>query len=79
MPKKTSEDRKGLENFALITQVGISMVTPILVGLYIGKKLDEWLNKSPLFLLIFIIIGIGASFTNLFKTVEKSSGNKKGK
>ena len=79
MPKKTSEDRKGLENFALITQVGISMVTPILVGLYIGKKLDDWLNKSPLFLLIFIIIGIGASFTNLFKTVEKSSGNKKGK
>ena len=79
MPKKTSEDKKGLENLALITQVGISMVTPILVGLYIGKKLDDWLNKSPLFLLIFIIIGIGASFTNLFKTVEKSSGNKKGK
>lgn len=79
MPKKPVKDSKGLENVALITQVGISMVTPILLGLYIGKKLDGWLNTSPLFLLILIILGIGASFTNLFKIVEKSSGNKKGK
>ncbi len=79
MPKKPVKDGKGLENVALITQVGISMVTPILLGLYIGKKLDGWLKTSPLFLLIFIILGIGASFTNLFKIVEKSSGNKKGK
>ncbi|MCK9268569.1 MAG: AtpZ/AtpI family protein [Alkaliphilus sp.] len=79
MPKKTDEDRKGLENFALITQVGMSMVIPILLGVYIGKKLDDWLNKSPLFLLIFIVIGVAAAFTNLFKVIEKTSGDKKGK
>lgn len=79
MPKKTPEDKKGMENVILITQVGINMVTPILLGLYIGKKLDGWLNTSPLLLLIFVVLGIGASFTNLFKTVEKSQGNKKGK
>lgn len=75
VPKKT----KGLENIVLITQVGISMTTPILLSLYIGKKLDEYFNKSPLFLLIFIVLGIAASFANLFKIVEKSSGDKKGK
>ena len=73
MPKKT----KGLENFVLVTQIGIAMATPIMIGLYIGKRLDEYLNKSPLFLLIFIVIGIIASFTNLFKLIEKSSGNQK--
>lgn len=75
MPRKT----KGLENFVLVTQIGIAMATPIMIGLYIGKRLDEYLNKSPLFLLIFIVIGIIASFTNLFKLIEKSSGNQKRK
>jgi ATP synthase protein I len=79
MPKKEPEDKKGMENVVLITQVGINMVTPILLGLYIGKKLDGWLNTSPFLLLTFLVLGIGASFTNLFKTVEKSQGNKKGK
>ncbi len=79
MPKKEPEDKKGMENVVLITQVGINMVTPILLGLYIGKKLDGWLNTSPFLLLKFLVLGIGASFTKLFKTVEKSQGNKKGK
>lgn len=75
MPKKL----KGLENVVLVTQVGITMAAPVIIGLYIGKKLDEYFNKSPLFLLIFIVIGIIASFTNLFKLIEKSSGNHKRK
>ncbi len=75
VPRKT----KGLENFVLVTQVGISMAAPILLSLYIGKRLDEHFNRSPLFLLIFIVIGIIASFTNLFKLIEKSSGNQKRK
>ena len=79
MPKKTDKKTEGLENFVLVTQVGINMAVPVLLGLYIGKKLDDWLNKSPLFLFIFIVLGIAASFTNLFKTIEKTSGDKKGK
>lgn len=75
MPRKT----KGLENLVLVTQVGIGIAVPILLSLYIGKKLDEHFNTAPLFLLIFIIIGIAASFANLFKLVEKSSGDKKRK
>lgn len=70
---------KGLENLVLVTQIGISMATPIFLGLYVGKKLDERFNKTPLFLLIFIAIGIGASFMNLFKLVEKNSDDKKRK
>lgn len=79
MPKKTTKEAGGLENVVLITHVGVSMAAPILIGVYIGKKLDDFLKVSPLFLLIFIILGIAASFTNLFKIVEKSSGDKKGK
>lgn len=79
MPKKTNRKTEGLENYVLITQVGLSMVIPILLGVYIGKKLDDHFNESPLFLLIFIMIGIIASFANLFKIVGKSSGDKKGK
>lgn len=79
MGGNVSRKTKGLENFVLVTQVGITMAAPIMIGLYIGKKLDAYFNKSPLFLLIFIVIGIIASFTNLFKLIEKSSGNQKRK
>lgn len=75
VPRKT----KGLENLVLVTQLGISMASPIIIGLYIGKKLDEYFNKSPLFLFIFIIIGIITAFMSLFKLTGEDSGDKKRK
>lgn len=72
-----SKKTKGLENIILITQVGINMVVPIIVGLYIGKKLDESFNKAPLFLFLFIIIGVITSFMSLFKLTTKDLGKKR--
>ncbi len=67
MARKTS----ALENLVLISQIGISMVVPIGMGLYIGKWLDDRLGTGPIFLFIFIIIGVVSAFMSLFKITQK--------
>ncbi|NMA86392.1 MAG: AtpZ/AtpI family protein [Tissierellia bacterium] len=59
------------ENLALITQIGLSIITPILIGVYLGGLIDKKLELNGVFTLILIIIGAGAGFMNLFKLIDK--------
>lgn len=63
-------DKKMLKSItkalSLVTQLGISMVVPIVICLFIGVFLDRSLNTSPLFLLVFILLGIGAGFRSVY-------------
>lgn len=54
---------------SLISQVGLMMLIPILGCGYIGKVIDEKFNTSPVFLLIFLILGIGGAFVGVYKTL----------
>lgn len=70
---------RALENLAYVTQIGISMLVPIMLGLYIGKWIDKKLGTGPIFLFAFILMGIVSSFINLFKMTEKQTGGKRRK
>lgn len=56
-----------LKNLALISQIGISIVTPILGGVWIGNFIDKKLGTNGVFAIILIIIGAVAGFLNIFK------------
>ncbi|SHH22111.1 AtpZ/AtpI family protein [Tepidibacter thalassicus] len=58
---------EALSYLGLVSQIGFSMVIPIVVCGYIGGILDEKFSTGPLFFVVFIILGIGAAFTNLYK------------
>ncbi|MDP3386765.1 MAG: AtpZ/AtpI family protein [Eubacteriales bacterium] len=58
---------KIFQNLALVSQIGIMMIVPIVIGLFIGKFLDEKLGTGYVFLFIFLVIGVGAAFINLYK------------
>lgn len=73
---KKSDKAKILQNLALVSQIGISMTVPVLIGIFIGKFLDNLLNTSFIFLLIFTIFGIGAAFVNLYKITSKGYNRK---
>lgn len=62
---------------ALISQLGISMIVPILGCMLLGNLIDTWTGSSPLWLVVFIFLGVGAAFRNLFYIVMKEV--KKGK
>lgn len=68
---------KIFQNLALVSQIGIMMIVPILIGLFIGKFLDEKLGTRYVFLFIFLGIGVGAAFINLYKIGTRDHKKKK--
>lgn len=65
-----------LKNLALVSQIGISMVVPIVGGIALGNMLDRWLGTGVIFLVIFSILGIMSSFLTLFKITDKDKKRK---
>ena len=62
-----------LQNLALISQVGIMMLVPIFGGVLIGAFMDNYLKTSGIFLIIFVILGVGTAFRNLYMlSMQKS-------
>lgn len=71
-------NRKALENIALVSQIGISMMTPIVLCILLGNFIDKKLNNSnPIFLMIFTILGVATSFVSLFKLTTGGKGIKR--
>ncbi len=54
---------------ALISQVGLLMAIPIFLCIFVGIKLDSFFGTNGVFLIIFMLLGVMASFRNLFVTV----------
>lgn len=62
-----------MENLALISQVGIMMIVPVVFGVFAGNFLDVKFNTSPIFLIIMIILGVGSAFRNLMHLAATKS------
>lgn len=58
--------KTGLQSLASVGVIGMHMVSGPLVGVAIGWGLDKWLGTSPWFKLVFLLIGIGAGFLNVY-------------
>lgn len=56
-----------LANLALITQLGLSVASPILLCLFIGSYLDKKFNKEGIFTVGFLLLGAAAGVMNLIK------------
>ena len=63
MSKNKNQMYRGL---MFASSLGIAMVAAILIGLFIGYQLDKWLETSPWFTLIFLVLGIISGFRNIF-------------
>ena len=68
---------KSFKNLALVTQIAISMISPIFMGLLIGNYLDKKLKTSPYLVIIFMVLGVCSGFLMAYKDVEKQLFKKK--
>lgn len=59
------KEKKIFRSFSMITQIGISMMVPIFICVWIGTWLDRWLHTEVPFL-ILLVLGIGAAFRNVY-------------
>lgn len=72
-----NKNKDVLKNLALITQIGISIITPILLGVYLGNFIDKKLGTNGVFAIILIIVGAGAGFLNIFKLTGSNNDKRK--
>jgi ATP synthase protein I len=67
---KNNKDDKGKYSFlralSLFTQLGLSMVCCVVVGLLLGRFLDRLLGVSPWLMITFTIIGSAAAIKMIY-------------
>ncbi len=61
------QQQRGLEFMGNVGVIGLHMVSGPLVGVAIGYGLDAWLDTGPWCKLIFLFVGIGAGFLNVYR------------
>ncbi|MBN1593561.1 MAG: AtpZ/AtpI family protein [Candidatus Coatesbacteria bacterium] len=59
--------REFFRSFGLITQIGLTVVLAIGIGFAGGFYIDRWLDTGHVFLIIGILLGIGAAFFNVYR------------
>lgn len=59
-------NRESAKAWALILQIGISMLVPILLCIFVGIWLDKVFDTKPILMIIFIILGVGAGFRSVY-------------
>lgn len=62
---------RGLEAASSAGVIGLHMVSGPLVGVAIGWGLDAWLDTGPHMKLLFLFIGIGAGFLNVYRDTRR--------
>lgn len=60
-----------LTDISMISQLGFMMVSSILLGFAIGYFCDAKFQTSPLFTLVFLVVGIVAGFWSVYKMIIK--------
>jgi ATP synthase protein I len=64
-----TNNRKLFSSMGLVTGLGFSAVGSLLVGVLGGLFLDRLLHTTPLFLIIGILLGIGAAALGVYRLV----------
>ncbi|WRS26582.1 AtpZ/AtpI family protein [Oscillospiraceae bacterium MB08-C2-2] len=68
---KESEHREVLRALGLFTQLGLTMLSCVFVGVWIGRFLINRFGAGPWALLLCVALGVLASFKVLYDTVIK--------
>lgn len=69
---KLKNPKKSLNDYAKYSSIAFQMVVIILLGTYLGVKLDEWLNiNKPVFTLFFSLISVVLAIYYVVKDLLK--------
>ena len=64
-----------MHGLSILTSLGVTMVTCILIGLWIGRALDNLMGTSPWLLFVFLMFGILAAIKSMFNIIIKEWNN----
>jgi F0F1-type ATP synthase assembly protein I len=53
-----ADPRKNLNSYARYSGMAFQMLAIILIGVFAGFKLDEWLGTKPILIVVFSILAV---------------------
>jgi ATP synthase protein I len=72
-----NENRNPLKAYALMSAILSSLVGSILIGIFAGRWLDKQFSTEPIFLIIGLLLGLGAGvYSTLLSIRYFYSGDK---
>ncbi len=79
MDPSLKKKKKSLDDYARYSSIAFQMLIIILIGVFGGIKLDEWLKLSvPVFTIVFSILAVFLSIYTVTKDLLKpGKGNEK--
>ncbi|MCF8024091.1 MAG: AtpZ/AtpI family protein [Desulfobacteraceae bacterium] len=66
------ETRQAFRDLGYYTHLGFSIALAIFIGLFIGLWIDKTFGTEPVFMFIFLVLGIIAGFNNIYLAVKRS-------
>ena len=57
--------------FAMLSQIGLTIIACVGVGIFLGWLLDRLLGTAPWLLLVFSLLGVVAAFKSIFDFSKK--------
>lgn len=58
-----------LQAFTLVSTLGLTVVSTLAVGIFLGNLVDRWLDSSPWGIVVGIVLGMISGFYGIFKLV----------
>jgi len=66
------EDRRAIaKGLSMVSQIGFTAIGCVGGGVLIGFWLDRWLSTSPIFIIIFSVLGIAAAIKAMTDLAKK--------
>ncbi len=50
-----------------VAKIGFGLVLPILIGFFLGNRIDRWLGCAPWITLLLLMLGVAAGFGWLYR------------
>ena len=58
-------------SLSLLSQIGVTIIACVVIGVFLGRFLDGLFNTSPWLLLIFTLLGAAAAFKSILELSKK--------
>lgn len=73
----SKQKQKSHSNFVLAKYAGLGyyLVTPLVIGVFLGFGLDSYFGSKPFFILFFIIIGFISAIYNMYRLIKEEELN----
>ena len=72
-PDAESQRKAIFRALTFLSQIGITIIACVAIGILLGRFLDNLLGTSPWLLLIFTFFGICAAFKSIIDLAKKST------